>query len=47
MTPHIHIDAIHALITLLYVVIALGSIHIIARRFEGKAWADSLLNYLV
>lgn len=47
MTPHVHIDAIHAIITLLYVIIALGCIHIIARRFEGNAMADSVLNYLV
>lgn len=46
MNPHIHISAMEGLVTILYVVIGLGAIHIVARRFEGHPAADAVLNYL-
>jgi hypothetical protein len=46
MNPHIHISALEGLVTALYVIVFLGAIHIIARKFEGHPFADAALDFL-
>lgn len=46
MNPHIHISALEGLVTALYVIIFLGAMHIVARKFEGHPFADAILDFL-
>lgn len=44
MIPHVHISAVSAIVMALYVLVILGVLHIIARRFEGHPLADAVMN---
>lgn len=44
VAPHVHISGISAVINALYVVLVLGVMNIIARKFEGHPLADAFLN---
>lgn len=44
MNPHIHISAIQALVTSLEVLVVLGALHIVARKYEGHPLADAILS---
>lgn len=44
MTPHIHISAIEGVKVMLYVLIGLGILHVMARKFEGHPLADTYLD---
>lgn len=44
MTPHIHISGMNALVITLNVIVALGIIKIVGRRFEHHPVGDALLS---
>lgn len=46
MNPHVHISGLEALKIMLVVVVGLGTIHVVARRYEGHPLADAALNFL-
>ena len=44
MNPHVHVSALEGVKIGLIALIALGTMHIIARKFEGHPLADAVLN---
>lgn len=44
VSPHVHISGISALINALYVILVLGVLNLLARRFEGHPLADAFLD---
>lgn len=44
VAPHVHISGISAVINALYVILILGVLHIIAKKFEGHPLADAFLD---
>lgn len=44
MNPHVHVSAIEGVKIVLIAFIGLGTIHVIARKFEGHPFADAILN---
>lgn len=44
MNPHTHITALNGVIVALYVVVVIGTINVVARRYEGHPFADAWLS---
>lgn len=44
MIPHIHMSALEGVKVMLYVLIGLGILHVVARKFEGHPFADAFLS---
>ena len=44
VAPHVHISALSGFIQALYVIVIIGVLHLVARKFEGHPLADAFLN---
>lgn len=42
VAPHVHISGIGAIINALYVILILGVVKVLARRFAGHPFADAI-----
>lgn len=43
MLPHFHVSGIHALITFLYIIVAFGSLNLLARSFPNATLSQAWL----
>lgn len=43
MLPHFHVSGIHALVTFLYIIVAFGSLNLLAKSFPNSTLAQGWL----